>query len=139
VKGLESEIFTNGCFDILHIGHMELLKYCKSLGRVTVGLNSDQSVKRLKGRLRPINNQKDRATMLLSCKYVDDVVIFDEDTPIELIVRLKPDIIVKGGDYMFSEIVGSKLAEIRIFEYLEGYSTTTIISKIKSEDLGHIK
>lgn len=123
-------VFTNGCFDILHRGHIELLRYCKSLGQVIVGLNSDDSVKRLKGESRPINNQEDRKLMLESCKFVDSVVIFDEDTPYNLIKKFNPDIIVKGGDYKKSEVVGSDLATVHIFNTINGYSTTKIIKNL---------
>ena len=110
-------VFTNGCFDILHKGHVELLEFCKHykgvsfsgrslFPRVVVGLNSDASVKRLKGDSRPINNQEDRAYLLQSLKYVDDVIIFDEDTPLDLIKLIKPDILVKGGDYEGIRVVG---------------------------------
>jgi len=124
-------IFTNGCFDVLHRGHFELLKYCKSLGHVTVGLNSDASVRKLKGRSRPHFTQKDRKFMLQSCRYVDRVIIFDEDTPYNLIKSVKPDIIVKGGDYKEEEVVGNSLAEIKIFNYVEGYSTTSILGGVE--------
>ena len=120
-------VFTNGCFDILHPAHIRLLKYCKSLGKVVVGLNSDNSVKRLKGDSRPFFSQEDRRFMLESCKYVDKVHIFDEDTPLALIKIIVPDIIVKGGDYSPDKVVGSGLAEIKIFEYIDGHSTTKII------------
>ncbi len=123
-------IFTNGCFDILHRGHLELLKYCKSLGLVIVGLNSDESVKRLKGSERPINSQDDRKFMLESCKFVDGVLVFDEDTPYNLIKKIKPDIIVKGGDYSSEDVVGNDLAEVKIFSYVDGYSTTKTIKSI---------
>jgi len=123
-------VFTNGCFDILHRGHLELLKYCKSLGLVIVGLNSDESVKKLKGPQRPINNQEDRRFMLESCKFVDGVVVFDEDTPYNLIKKVKPDIIVKGGDYSHDEVVGNDISEVRIFKYIDGYSTTKTIKSI---------
>ncbi len=125
-------IFTNGCFDILHRGHIELLKYCKSMGLVIVGLNSDKSVKRLKGPSRPITSEEDRKFMLESCKYVDSVIIFDEDTPYDLIKKYKPDIIVKGGDYKESEVIGNDLASVHIFEFLNGYSTTKIIENISN-------
>ncbi len=125
-------IFTNGCFDILHRGHIELLKYCKSMGLVIVGLNSDESVKRLKGPSRPITSEEDRKFMLESCKYVDSVIIFDEDTPYDLIKKYKPDIIVKGGDYKESEVIGNDLASVHIFEFLNGYSTTKIIENISN-------
>lgn len=120
-------IFTNGCFDILHRGHVELFKYCKSLGVVVVGVNSDESVKRLKGSERPFFSQEDRVFMLKSCKYVDEVVIFDKDTPYDLIKKINPDIIVKGGDYKVEDVVGNGLAEVRIFNYMKGYSTTNIL------------
>ena len=122
-------IFTNGCFDILHTGHFKLLKYCKELGHVIVGLNSDRSVKRLKGEKRPIFTQEDRVFMLKSCKYVDKVIIFEEDTPYNLIKSIKPDIIVKGGDYKKEEVVGCDVAEIKIFNYIDGHSTTNILEK----------
>ncbi len=121
-------IFTNGCFDILHRGHFELLKYCKSLGStVIVGLNSDKSVKKLKGESRPFNNQKDRKFALESCKYVDHVMIFDETTPYNLINQLKPDIIVKGGDYKKKDVVGYDIATVKIFKFVKGYSTTNVL------------
>ena len=122
-------VFTNGCFDILHRGHIELLKYCKSLGSVIVGLNSDTSVRNLKGDSRPHFSQEDRKFMLESCKYVDGVVIFDEKDPYNLIKRLKPDIIVKGGDYKPEEVVGNDMAKVEIFNYINGYSTTQILEK----------
>jgi D-beta-D-heptose 7-phosphate kinase/D-beta-D-heptose 1-phosphate adenosyltransferase len=123
-------VFTNGCFDILHRGHMELLRYCKSLGRVVVGLNSDDSVRRLKGSSRPVMSQEDRAFMLDCCKYVDDVIIFDEDTPYRLIKQISPDIIVKGGDYTEEAVAGNDLAEVKIFTYIGGYSTSKIIGDV---------
>ncbi len=124
------KVFTNGCFDILHKGHIELLAYCKSLGHVTVGLNSDDSVKRLKGSSRPMNTESDRKRILEAIRYVDEVVIFGEDTPYELLLRLKPDVIVKGGDYRAHEVIGSNLCEVRIFETVKGYSTTNIINRL---------
>lgn len=125
-------IFTNGCFDILHVGHIELLKYCASLGKVIVGLNSDLSVRRIKGPNRPINCEKDRKDMLLAIKYVSEVHIFDEDTPYQLIKSIKPDLIVKGGDYKNKQIVGSDLCETITFNFLDGYSSTNLISKINT-------
>ena len=122
-------VFTNGCFDILHRGHIELLKYCKSLGHVVVGLNSDRSVKKLKGENRPYFLEKDREFMLRSCRFVDGVIIFDEDTPYNLIKKIKPDIIVKGGDYKEKDVIGSKIAEVKIFNYIDGYSTTKILEQ----------
>ena len=126
-------IFTNGCFDIVHRGHIELLEYCKSIGgRVVVGLNSDESVKRLKGEKRPINCEKDRKYLLESLRFVDEVIIFDENTPLKLIKRLNPDIIVKGGDYTVESVVGNNICEVRIFKYVKGYSTTSAIRNINN-------
>jgi len=127
-------VFTNGCFDILHRGHIELFKYCKSLGfMVIVGLNSDVSVKKLKGDTRPYFSENDRKFALESCRYVDHVIIFEEETPYNLIKKIKPDIIVKGGDYKKEEVVGNDLAEVKIFNFVEGYSTTKILEKKKEE------
>jgi D-beta-D-heptose 7-phosphate kinase / D-beta-D-heptose 1-phosphate adenosyltransferase len=124
-------IFTNGCFDILHPGHISLLKYCKSLGdKVTIGLNSDRSVKILKGPTRPVNCQEDRKIMLESIRYVDEVIIFDEVTPYDLIKQVLPDIIVKGSDYTNRKVVGEDLCEVKLFDYEERYSTTKIIQSI---------
>jgi len=130
-------IFTNGCFDLLHVGHIELLKYAKSLGGyLVVGINSDESIKKLKGQSRPINNEFTRKTLLESIKYVDEVVVFSENTPLELIKRIQPDIIVKGGDYKKEDVVGYEfekqgLLEIKLFDYISGISTTSIIEKIR--------
>ena len=122
------KIWTNGCFDILHRGHIELLKYCASLGdRVIVGLNSDKSVKNLKGTNRPIFSEADRKFCLESIRFVDEVLVFDEKTPYNLIRAVQPDVIVKGGDYKIDSVVGSDLCEVRIFDYVEGYSTTQIL------------
>jgi D-beta-D-heptose 7-phosphate kinase/D-beta-D-heptose 1-phosphate adenosyltransferase len=120
-------VFTNGCFDVLHRGHLDLLKYCKKLGTVVVGLNSDASVQRLKGETRPLNSEKDRKYLLDSLVFVDKVIIFNEDTPYNLIKEINPDIIVKGGDYNPEDVVGAELAEVRIFETVEGYSTTSTL------------
>ena len=125
-------VFTNGCFDIVHRGHVELLKYCREIGsRVIVGLNSDDSVKKLKGDQRPYFNQQDRKILLENLSCVDEVHIFNEETPYDLIFKLKPDIIVKGGDYMPSKVVGSDICEVRIFNFINGYSTTNILDKMK--------
>ena len=123
------QIFTNGCFDTLHKGHIELLKFCKSLGYVTVGLNSDTSVAGLKGVGRPINSEEDRKFLLQSLKYVDRVIIFNESTPLRLIEELRPDIVVKGGDYAKADVVGNEIAEVLIFNTIEGYSTTKTLNK----------
>jgi D-beta-D-heptose 7-phosphate kinase/D-beta-D-heptose 1-phosphate adenosyltransferase len=127
------KVFTNGCFDVLHRAHIELLLYCHRLavpaigGSVIVGVNSDSSVKRLKGDGRPFNHQNDRQFILKSLKFVDEVVIFEEDTPINLIRNIQPDIIVKGGDYKKEEVIGNDICDVRIFDYIEGYSTSKII------------
>tara|TARA_R110002110_G_scaffold65929_6_gene181171 strand:- start:891 stop:1280 length:390 start_codon:yes stop_codon:yes gene_type:complete len=124
-------IFTNGCFDIIHRGHIELLRYCQNQGKkVIVGLNSDKSISRLKGADRPINNQADRKLILESLIYVDEVVIFEEDTPYNLIKCINPDIIVKGGDYTVKEVVGNDIAHVKIFEFVDGYSTSKTIKNI---------
>lgn len=123
-------IFTNGCFDMLHRGHLELLSFCKSLGDVVVGLNSDESIRLLKGRERPINTQSDRKYFLESLIYVDKVIIFNDLTPYTLIEKIKPDIIVKGGDYNVESVVGNDLCEVKIFKYVKGYSTTKKIQDI---------
>lgn len=126
-------VFTNGCFDILHKGHVSYLQKAKELGDIlVVGLNSDCSVKALKGEERPINSQEDRAYLLASLECVDFVIIFDELTPYELIKEISPSILVKGADYEGKEVVGSEFAkEVRLLEFVEGKSTTNIIKKIK--------
>ncbi len=133
-------VFTNGCFDVIHMGHIDLLKFCKNMGeKVVIGLNSDASVRKLKGDTRPINNEIDRMNLLLSIKYVDEVIIFNENTPYELISTVKPDLLVKGGDYDSTVtdkndpkyVVGRDIVKsINIFKYRRGYSTTNILSKI---------
>ncbi len=134
-----SIVFTNGCFDVLHRGHVQYLEAAKKLGvLLLVGINSDRSVQRLKGEGRPLINQEDRAYLLSRLKPVDVVCIFDEDTPEELIRRVKPDILVKGGDYALDEIVGRDLVEsygglVRTIPYVKGYSTTAFIGRIKKQ------
>ena len=125
-------IFTNGCFDVLHKGHVELLKFCKSLGYVTVGLNSDSSVSHLKGFGRPVNSQEDRKLILEALKYVDEVILFEEDTPLRLIQELKPNIIVKGGDYIKTDVVGNEISEVIIFNTIQGYSTTDTLNRVSA-------
>ena len=134
VKNKEKKIvFTNGCFDILHIGHIKYLQEAKKFGDILIiGLNSDASVRRLKGENRPINSQDDRAYILASLEFIDYVVIFDEDTPINLINLIQPDILTKGGDYEGKELVGQDIAkEIKLISFIEGKSTTKVIQKIK--------
>jgi D-beta-D-heptose 7-phosphate kinase/D-beta-D-heptose 1-phosphate adenosyltransferase len=126
-------VFTNGCFDIIHRGHLDLLSYCRSLGDIViVGLNSDKSTKKLKGPNRPINSEEDRKYLLESLVQVDSVIVFNEETPYLLIKSIKPDIIVKGGDYSPEDVVGSDLSRVIIFKYVNGYSTTEKIQDISS-------
>ena len=132
-------IFTNGCFDVLHAGHLKLLEFCASLGTVIVGINSDTSIRKIKGDLRPINNEFDRQYMLSGFRFVEKVIIFDEDNPYKLIQQIKPDIIVKGGDYLKSEVIGNDLAEVRIFPLVSGLSTSKILSKITTINLNKQK
>ena len=124
------KVFTNGCFDVLHVGHVELLKYCSTLGEVFVGLNSAESARRLKGPSRPFNNERNRLAILESIKYVNQVFIFEEDTPYDLIKSIGPDLIVKGGDYKPEEVAGYDLCEVKIFETLKGYSSTALIENM---------
>lgn len=124
-------VFTNGCFDVLHRGHIDYLEKSKKLGtKLVIGLNSDASVRRLKIG-RPINTQEDRKSVLLSLRCVDEVIIFDDDTPYNLIQNLEPDILTKGGDYKVSEVVGSDIVpQTVIIPLLPGYSTTNILKKM---------
>jgi D-beta-D-heptose 7-phosphate kinase/D-beta-D-heptose 1-phosphate adenosyltransferase len=125
-------IFTNGCFDILHIGHIKYLEKAKSFGDILiVGLNSDESIRRLKGENRPINTQSDRAYILASLEVVDYLVIFNEDTPLELITLIEPDILVKGADYEGKSVVGQDVAkELKLVKFINGKSTTKIIEML---------
>ena len=128
-------VFTNGVFDILHVGHVDTLTRAKSFGDIlVVGLNSDASVRRLKGKNRPINNQRDRGTVLLALEAVDLVCVFEEDTPLELIQALQPDVLVKGAEYKTSDIVGAEDVLlhggiIRRVKMRAGYSTTDAIQR----------
>ncbi|WP_333656325.1 D-glycero-beta-D-manno-heptose 1-phosphate adenylyltransferase [Dissulfurispira sp.] len=137
IDGLKTDgkkiVFTNGCFDIIHIGHVRYLREAKKLGDVLViGLNSDSSVNRLKPK-RPINPESHRAEVLSSLEMVDYVTIFNEDTPYELIKHLMPDVLVKGGDWKKEDIVGSDIVpETHSLPYISGVSTTEIINRIKS-------
>lgn len=131
-------VFTNGCFDILHKGHVSYLNEAKKLGDLLViGLNSDASVKRLKGPERPINNELDRKFVMENLKAIDFVEIFEEDTPLSLILKVKPNILVKGGDWKIDQIVGGKEViqaggEVYSLNFVDGYSTTSIITKIQN-------
>ena len=128
----ETVVFTNGCFDILHVGHVTYLEKAARLGKhLIVGLNTDASVRRLKGETRPLVQEQDRARVLAALGCVDAVVLFDEDTPTELIKAIAPDILVKGGDYKVDEVAGREYAgEVKLIEFEEGYSTTGIVEQI---------
>lgn len=134
----ERVVFTNGCFDILHLGHVDYLEKARDLGdRLVVGLNTDASVSRFKGPQRPVQDQQSRARILSSLQFVDAVVLFDEDTPKELISTLVPDVLVKGSDYLAENIVGSDVVkkaggEVRTIDLVNGYSTSAIVKKIKA-------
>lgn len=142
IKELKSKgkkiVFTNGCFDILHRGHAEYLEQAKSLGDfLVVAVNSDSSVKRLKGKDRPVNNETDRAFMLDKLRAVDIVTIFTEDTPYNVISEVKPDVLVKGGDWKEDEIVGSDIVKrlggkVISLKFVDNYSTTTIIDRMSN-------
>ena len=129
-------VFTNGCFDILHVGHVRYLHEASKLGDLLiVGLNSDSSVTRLKGENRPINTERERAEILCALEYVDYVILFDEDTPYELIKMIQPDVLVKGNDYKPNEVIGKDIVEARggsleLIQFVEGKSTTNIVNKI---------
>ncbi|WNJ16273.1 D-glycero-beta-D-manno-heptose 1-phosphate adenylyltransferase [Pontibacter sp. G13] len=133
----ESIVFTNGCFDLLHLGHIDYLEKARQLGnRLVVGLNADLSVRRLKGEARPVNGQTSRARMLAALGFVDAVTVFYEDTPYNLIQHVEPDVLVKGADYEVHEIVGHDIVQARggfvhRIKFLEGYSTSNLIEKLK--------
>lgn len=130
-------VFTNGCFDVLHFGHVHYLLQAKALGDILViGLNSDDSVRRLKGPTRPINGENERAFVLAALVCVDYVTLFEEDTPEELIKVLRPDVLVKGGDYTLDNIVGADFVTqnggiVTTIPFVEGFSSTLIIEKLK--------
>ncbi len=135
----EHIVFTNGCFDILHYGHLHYLAEARSLGhRLIVGLNSGNSVRRLKGPSRPVNDEMTRQFQLASLEFVDAVVIFEQDTPYELIALLQPDVLVKGGDWQPDQIVGSEIVlsyggTVKSLPFVKGYSTTSLVEKIKNQ------
>lgn len=128
-------VFTNGCFDILHVGHVDYLSTARRMGDIlVVGLNSDSSVKKIKGKNRPINNERDRATVLSALSFVDYITIFNESTPERLIRELKPDILAKGGDWKIKDIVGADYVmsyggKVKRMLFVKGYSTTSVIKK----------
>ncbi len=141
VKKWQSEgkkiVFTNGCFDIVHLGHIDYLEKARNLGdKLVLGLNTDASVSRLKGEKRPVVNEYARSRMMAAFEFVDAVILFDEETPKELIQTLCPNILVKGNDYSLANIVGADFVianggEVKTISLVEGYSTTAIIQKIK--------
>lgn len=137
-KNNKSIVFSNGCFDIIHRGHIEYLAKASDLGdKFIIGLNTDASIKRLKGPSRPVNNQDARAIVLAALQFVDAVVLFDEDTPYNLIKAVQPDVLVKGNDYKPEDIVGydivtAKGGVVTTVELVEGYSTTNTIAKMKN-------
>ena len=132
-------VFTNGVFDLLHIGHITYMAKAAELGdKLVIGLNSDSSVKRIKGEDRPVNDQNSRAALLAALFFVDAIVVFEEDTPINVITALMPDILVKGADYSIENIVGAKEVianggEVKTIDFVEGYSSTSIIKKIREQ------
>lgn len=134
----EKIVFTNGCFDILHTGHITLINHCATLGdKVIIGLNADKSVQKLKGENRPVNNENDRALLLASLQHVDAVVLFEEETPLNLITAISPDVLVKGGDYTIGEIIGANdvLAtggSVEIVSLVAGKSTTALIRQLNN-------
>lgn len=135
LKGKKT-VFTNGCFDLIHLGHVDYLSKARDLGDLlVVGVNTDASVRRLKGQSRPLQDENSRAMVLAAFSFVDYVVLFDEDTPAELIKAVQPDILVKGADYKPENIVGydtvtAKGGQVVTIEFIEGYSTTNIVKKI---------
>ena len=134
---METVVFTNGCFDLIHPGHIDLLKRAKALGtKLVVGINSDESVRRIKGPDRPFVNQKERAEILSAISAVDEVVIFDEQTPERIIKEIKPDVLVKGGDWKPEEIIGSDFVianggKVLSLPFLDGYSSSNLVEKIR--------
>lgn len=142
IKG-DTIVFTNGCFDLIHVGHVRYLEEARLLGdKLVLGLNTDTSVQRLKGNSRPVLSEQDRAEVLAAFEFVDAVTLFDEDTPYELIKAVRPDILVKGGDYPPEEIVGHDLVQasggkVLSLQLVDGQSTTAIIEKIHKINLNN--
>jgi rfaE bifunctional protein nucleotidyltransferase chain/domain len=131
-------VFTNGCFDLLHLGHVDYLEKARALGdKLVLGLNTDDSVSRFKGPQRPIQDQNSRAHVLAALQFIDMVVFFNEDTPLNLISEVLPDVLVKGSDYLAENIVGADVVKkaggvVKTIEFVPGYSTTRIVEKIKN-------
>ena len=132
-------VFTNGCFDLIHLGHIEILARSSDFGdRLIIGVNSDLSIKKLKGKNRPITKESSRIKQLSALEFVDAVILFDEETPLKLIKTIKPDVITKGGDYTVKNVVGNEVVsqkngEVVIIPLTQGYSTTSILNKIKND------
>ena len=133
-------VFTNGCFDILHLGHVDYLEKARQLGdKLVLGLNTDASISRIKGPSRPLQDEMSRARVMASLLFVDAVVFFDEDTPLELIKAVQPDILVKGDDYTIENIVGQDVVtarggEVKTVPLVKGYSTTNVVKKIENQN-----
>lgn len=129
-------VFTNGCFDVLHVGHIRLFEFARSCGDyLVVGLNSDESIKSIKGNDRPIIWQEERKEFLMSIRWIDDVIIFNEPNPLALIKRVKPHILVKGEDWKNKKVIGSEIVDEVVFFPHQGHSTTDIIKKIRGNDV----
>ena len=132
-------VFTNGCFDLLHLGHVDYLEKARQLGdKLVLGLNTDASISRIKGPSRPLQDEMSRARIMASLLFIDAVVLFDENTPLELIEAVQPDILVKGNDYTIESIVGHEVVlgrggEVRTVPLVKGYSTTNIVKKIEKQ------
>ena len=137
-KAGEKVVFTNGCFDLIHRGHIEVLAQTADLGdKLIIGLNSDVSIKKLKGESRPIIDEKSRVILLASLSFVDAIVLFSEETPLNLISNLNPDVLAKGGDYKINTIVGHEIirkngGEVILVPFVEGFSSSSIVDKIKN-------
>ncbi len=135
-KNDQKIVFTNGCFDLLHLGHVDYLAKARDLGhKLIIGLNTDASVSRIKGPSRPVKDQNSRAIILAAMQFVDAVIFFDEETPINLITWVQPDVLVKGGDYTLEGIVGHEIVlakggEVKTIPFVEGYSSSKLIAKI---------
>ena len=133
-------VFTNGCFDLLHLGHVDYLAHAADLGtKLNIGLNSDSSTSAIKGPGRPITDQQSRSTILASMFFVDAVILFNEATPLSLIAAIRPDVLVKGSDYEIDQIIGADIVtaaggEVKTIKFLKGYSTSAIVDKIKAPD-----
>lgn len=134
----EKIVFTNGCFDLIHFGHIDYLAKARDLGnRLVVGLNTDASIRRLKGSSRPIKDEQSRLALIAGLGFVDAVVLFDEETPIKLISIIKPNVLVKGGDYEVKDIVGHEIVQsnsgkVCTIDFVDGYSSSKLIEKVKS-------